>query len=266
MKDVLDEIVAWKRLEVAQQKEQLPPRNLYAAVEKQMAEGVNTLSMRESLAASDSGIISEFKRRSPSKGWIRENGQADIIPAQYAANGASAISILTDEKYFGGCMDFIRTARPHVNIPILRKEFIIDEYQLFQARSINADAVLLIAAELTIAECRQLIHTAHELQLEVLLEVHGEKELDYCDLDADMIGVNNRDLGTFHTTVQNSFDMIGKLPQNRVLVSESGISNPETVRLLREVGYRGFLMGEHFMRAENPGEELRKFIQQIHQA
>lgn len=266
MKDVLDEIVAWKRLEVAQQKEQLPPRNLYDAVEKQMAEGVNTLSMRESLAASDSGIISEFKRRSPSKGWIRENGQADIIPAQYAANGASAISILTDEKYFGGCMDFIRTARPHVNIPILRKEFIIDEYQLFQARSINADAVLLIAAELTIAECRQLIHTAHELQLEVLLEVHGEKELDYCNLNADMIGVNNRDLGTFHTTVQNSFDMIGKLPQDRVLVSESGISNPETVRLLREVGYRGFLMGEHFMRAENPGEELRKFIQQIHQA
>lgn len=263
MKDVLDEIVAWKKIEVEQQKQELPVRELYALVEEQMQDFHKERSMSQNLAASQSGIIAEFKRKSPSKGWIKEEGKADVIPASYARNGASAISILTDEKYFGGKMEFIKTARPTVNIPILRKEFIIDEYQLFQARHIQADAVLLIAAELTIPQCKSLIEMAHQLQLEVLLEIHGEKELDYCDLDADMIGVNNRDLGTFHTTVQNSFDMIAKLSQDRVLVSESGISNPETVSLLRQVGYRGFLMGEHFMRATDPGEELSKFIQHI---
>ena len=264
MQDVLDEIVAWKRIEVAQQKEQLPPFKLYKVVEQIMQDGhYSCLSMRDSLANSSSGIIAEFKRKSPSKGWIKEEGRADIIPASYAQNGASAISILTDEKYFGGSMDFVKTARPTVNVPILRKEFIIDEYQLFQARQINADAVLLIAAELTIPECRELIRIAHDLKLQVLLETHDEKELDYCDLDVDMIGVNNRDLGTFHTTVDNSFHLIDRLPHDRVLVSESGISNPETVRLLRAAGYRGFLMGEHFMRYDNPGLALRDFIAQI---
>lgn len=264
MHDVLDEIVAWKRIEVAQQKEQVSPSVLYGEVEQMMQDGTfSCLSMRDSLASSDSGIIAEFKRKSPSKGWIKEDGRADVIPASYAQNGASAISILTDEKYFGGSMDFVRTARPTVDVPILRKEFIIDEYQLFQARRINADAVLLIAAELTIPECRQLVRMAHELQLQVLLEIHDEKELNYCDIDVDMIGVNNRDLGTFHTTVDNSFHLIGRLPADRVLVSESGISHPETVRLLREAGYRGFLMGEHFMRYDNPGLALRDFIAQI---
>lgn len=263
MKDVLDEIVAWKKIEVEQQKEAMPAKALYALVEKQMQDFHKQRSMSQNLATSPSGIIAEFKRKSPSKGWIKEEGKADIIPASYARNGASAISILTDEKYFGGKMEFIEIARPTVDIPILRKEFIIDEYQLFQARHINADAVLLIAAELTTPECKSLIDMAHQLQLEVLLEIHGEKELDYCELDADMIGVNNRDLGTFHTTVQNSFDMIDKLPADRVLVSESGISNPETIRLLRQTGYRGFLMGEHFMRATDPGNALKEFIQNI---
>lgn len=264
MHDVLDEIVAWKRIEVAQQKEQVSPSVLYGEVEQMMQDGTfSCLSMRDSLASSASGIIAEFKRKSPSKGWIKEDGRADVIPASYAQNGASAISILTDEKYFGGSMDFVRTARPTVDVPILRKEFVIDEYQLFQARRINADAVLLIAAELTIPECRQLVRMAHELQLQVLLEIHDEKELNYCDIDVDMIGVNNRDLGTFHTTVDNSFHLIDRLPADRVLVSESGIGNPETVRLLREAGYRGFLMGEHFMRYDNPGLALRDFIAQI---
>lgn len=264
MHDVLDEIVAWKRIEVAQQKEQVSPSVLYGEVEQMMQDGTfSCLSMRDSLASSASGIIAEFKRKSPSKGWIKEDGRADVIPASYAQNGASAISILTDEKYFGGSMDFVRTARPTVDVPILRKEFIIDEYQLFQARRINADAVLLIAAELTIPECRQLVRMAHELQLQVLLEIHDEKELNYCDIDVDMIGVNNRDLGTFHTTIDNSFHLIDRLPADRVLVSESGIGNPETVRLLREAGYRGFLMGEHFMRYDNPGLALRDFIAQI---
>ena len=264
MKDVLEEIVAWKRIEVAQQKEQIQPRSLYEQVEQIIASGeYSSRSMRQSLASSDSGIIAEFKRKSPSKGWIKEAGRPDVIPASYAANGASALSILTDEKYFGGSMDFVRIARPTVDRPILRKDFIIDEYQLFQAREIGANAALLIAACLKKDEVRELTRLAHELKLEVLLELHNEKELDYCDIDVDMIGINNRDLGTFHTDVQHSFDMAAKLPVDVLKVSESGIGNPDTVRSLRMAGFRGFLMGEHFMKSADPGVELAKFIEKV---
>ncbi len=263
MKDVLDEIVAWKRIEVEQQKYDLPAKELYAIVERKMADGITPHSMRESLASSPYGIIAEFKRKSPSKGWIKEEGRPDVIPASYAQNGASALSILTDEKYFGGSMKFVEIARPTVELPILRKDFIVDEYQLFQARRIQADAVLLIAACLTKDEVRSLTATAHDLQLEVLLELHNERELDYCDLDVDMIGINNRDLGTFHTDVQHSFDIAERLPKEALKVSESGIGNPLTIRSLRKAGFRGFLMGEHFMKAANPGAALKEFILEI---
>ena len=263
MKDILEEIVAYKRIEVAEQKEQVPPRKLYAEVERMMAEGVTKRSMSQSLAADDFGIIAEFKRKSPSKGWIKENGLPEVIPPAYEKAGAAALSILTDEKYFGGSMDFVRKARPLVSLPILRKDFIVDEFQLFQARLIGADAVLLIAADLRKEEARALTALAHELQLEVLLELHAEHELDYADLPVDAIGVNNRNLGTFVTDVQNSFRLATRLPQDRVLVSESGISNPDTIRLLRQAGYRGFLIGETFMKTENPGEALQNFISHL---
>lgn len=263
MKDVLEEIIAWKRIEVEQQKETLAPALLYRDVETLMQDGIEVHSMRYALANSASGIIAEFKRKSPSKGWIHPDiNPEDVVPL-YAAGGASALSILTDEKYFGGCLDFIRLMRPLVQTPILRKEFIIDEYQLFQARQVGADAVLLIAADLKKQEVKSLTQIAHELQLEVLLELHGEDELDYANLDVDMIGINNRHLGTFHTDVQHSFDMIGKLPQDKVLISESGISTPSTIRDLRTVGYRGFLIGETFMKEDNPGKALQQFIAQI---
>lgn len=263
MKDVLEEIIAWKRIEVEQQKETLTPALLYRDVETLMQDGIEVHSMHYALANSASGIIAEFKRKSPSKGWIHPDiNPEDVVPL-YAAGGASALSILTDEKYFGGCLDFIRRMRPLVQTPILRKEFIIDEYQLFQARQVGADAVLLIAADLKKQEVKSLTQIAHELQLEVLLELHGEDELDYADLDVDMIGINNRHLGTFHTDVQHSFDLIGKLPQDKVLVSESGISTPSTIRDLRTVGYRGFLIGETFMKEDNPGKALQQFIAQI---
>ena len=148
-------------------------------------------------------------------------------------------------------------------MPILRKDFVIDEYQLFQARLIGADAVLLIAADLTRQEARSLTAIAHELELEVLLELHSEHELDYADMPVDASGVNNRNLGTFVTDVQNSFRMAGRLPEDRVLVSESGISNADTIRLLREAGYRGFLIGETFMKFENPGEALKEFRRKV---
>ena len=260
MKDILEEIVAYKRIEVAAQKEQTPPRELYAEVERMMADGVTKRSLSQALATDDYGIIAEFKRKSPSKGWIKEDGKPEVIPPSYEKAGAAALSILTDEKYFGGSLDFVRKARPLVNLPILRKDFIVDEYQLFQARHIGADAVLLIAADLKKEEVRSFTDLAHELALEVLLELHAEHELDYADLPVDAIGVNNRNLGTFVTDVQNSFRLAARLPQDSVLVSESGISNPDTIRLLREAGYRGFLIGETFMKADDPGEALHQFI------
>ncbi len=263
MKDVLEEIIAWKRIEVEQQKRTVAPALLYREVEALMQDGIEVHSMRYSLASSASGIIAEFKRKSPSKGWIHPDINPEDVVPYYAAGGASALSILTDEKYFGGNLDFIRQMRTLVQTPILRKEFIIDEYQLFQARLVGADAILLIAADLKRQELKSLTQIAHELQLEVLLELHGEDELDYAELDVDMIGINNRHLGTFHTDVQHSFDMIGKLPQDKVLVSESGISNPSTIRELRTVGYRGFLIGETFMKEVDPGKALQQFIAQI---
>jgi len=261
--DILEEIVAHKRIEVAEQKEQMPAKKLYAEVERMMAEGISKRSLSQALTENDFGIIAEFKRKSPSKGWIKEDGKPEIIPLSYEQNGAAALSILTDEMYFGGSLDYIRKARPLANLPILRKDFIIDEYQLFQARHIGADAVLLIAADLSKQEVRSLTALAHDLALEVLLELHSEHELDYADIEVDAIGVNNRNLGTFVTDVQNSFRLASQLPQNKVLVSESGISNPDTIRLLREAGYRGFLIGETFMKTDNPGEALKNFISRL---
>ena len=261
--DILEEIVAHKRIEVAEQKEQMPPRKLYAEVERMMTEGVSKRSLSQALTENDFGIIAEFKRKSPSKGWIKEDGKPEIIPPSYEQNGAAALSILTDEMYFGGSLDYIRKARPLVNLPILRKDFIIDEYQLFQARHIGADAILLIAADLSKQEVRSLTALAHDLALEVLLELHSEHELDYANIEVDTIGVNNRNLGTFVTDVQNSFRLASQLPQDKVLVSESGISNPDTIRLLREAGYRGFLIGETFMKTDNPGEALKNFISRL---
>ena len=262
MKDVLDEIVAHKRLEVAAFKEQLPPSRLYQMVESIVE--TPQPSMRQALLDSPTGIIAEFKRKSPSKGWIKEEGKANEIPLSYQKNGASAISILTDEKYFGGKDDFIIVARESgVTIPILYKNFIIDEYQLFQARLCGTSAVLLIAADLSLVECKSLIRLSHELGLEVLLEMHEERELDYAELEPDMYGINNRNLGTFVTDVQNSFRLASRLPNDVCKVSESGISHPDTVKMLKMAGFNGFLIGENFMRTDNPGQSLQEFISKL---
>jgi indole-3-glycerol phosphate synthase len=260
--DILQEIVANKRVEVERFKQELSETEIHRRVEAILDFGV--ASMKEALTASDSGIIAEFKRRSPSKGWIKEEGRADIIPLSYQQNGASALSILADEKYFGGSDEFIKTARQSgVNIPILYKNFVIDEYQLFQARLCGASAVLLIAADLSKLECKALLSTAHNLGLEVLLEMHSEPELEYADLEPDICGINNRNLGSFVTDVQNSFRLAELLPKDVVKVSESGISNPDTVRALRAAGFRGFLIGENFMKTADPGGALKDFIRKI---
>ena len=265
MIDILEEIVAHKRKELKELKSILPLHDLAEKVEEYLENDKRQiLSMRQSLAESDSGIIAEFKRRSPSKGWIKEDGEPTVIPPSYAENGAAALSILTDENFFGGRLKFIQQARPLVpHTPILRKDFIIDEYQLLQARQIGADAVLLIAACLSKQKCKELARKAHALGLETLLEVHSEPELEYVGDNIDMVGVNNRNLGTFHTDVQNSYRLANLLPKDYLLVSESGISNPITVRELRQAGFRGFLIGETFMKTPNPGLALKEFIKGI---
>ena len=292
MSDILQEIVAHKRLEVEHFKQQLSEQEIHRRVEPLL--DFSVASMSEAMATSPSGIIAEFKRKSPSKGWIKEEGRPDIIPLSYQQHGAAALSILTDEKYFGGQDAFISMARHSgVKIPILYKNFVIDEYQLFQARLCGASAVLLIAADLTLSACKSLLHTAHELGMEVLLEMHSEAELDYAALGPDMYGINNRNLGSFVTDVENSFRLAEALRSAAVpvpdaftlgspvakaaapvpdgfpsgsyplLVSESGISHPDTVRALREAGFRGFLIGETFMKTAHPGQALSDFITQL---
>lgn len=245
MKDILQEIVAHKHEEL---------ERMYA----------KKVSLKEALLASETGIIAEFKRRSPSKGWIKEEGRADIIPLSYQQHGAAALSILTDKHYFGGHDDFIRMARQSgVTLPILYKNFVIDEMQLYEAALCGASAVLLIAACLSKQACKQLLEEAHAVGLEVLLEMHSEAELEYAELGPDLCGINNRNLGSFVTDVDNSFRLAERLPKNAVKVSESGISNPETVKLLRQAGFRGFLIGETFMKADDPGLALNEFISKL---
>lgn len=262
MKDILDDIIAQKQRELVALKAAVKLGKLVETYEQQ-TELRNTISMRASLEASPYGIIAEFKRKSPSKGWIKEHSTPEEIPSSYEKNGASALSILTDELFFGGHLDFLKRARPTVTLPILRKDFIIDEYQLYQARLAGADAVLLIAACLSKEECSILAAKAHELQLETLLEIHCEEELDYIGEHIDMVGVNNRNLGSFHTDTENSFRLAKQLPKEYLLISESGIDNPDMVMQLREAGFKGFLIGESFMKTDNPGIALHNFINKL---
>ena len=229
-------------------------------------------SLKQALLDSPTGIIAEFKRKSPSKGWIHADARPEAVVPAYATAGAAALSILTDENYFGGSLDYIRQVRPLVDLPILRKDFIIDPYQLYQAAEAGADAVLLIAACLSRADCAALTAEAHRLGLEVLLEIHDAAELDYVSPEVDVVGVNNRHLGSFVTDVQTSFGLAPLLSQpsttptqatGTVFVSARGIGDPETVRKLRAAGFRGFLMGEHFMKNPDPGAALADFIRAI---
>ena len=287
MKDILQDIIANKHIEVERQKQAVSLRTLLGLGGERIERP--TRSMRASLAASPSGIIAEFKRKSPSKGWLHPGAAvADVLPA-YEKEGAAACSVLTDPDFFGGSLGDLCKTRRLVDLPLLRKDFIIDEYQLLQAHIAGADAVLLIAACLTQEECADLTAQAHALGLEVLLEIHSPRELAYISKDVDMVGVNNRNLGTFVTDVENSFRIAGQLrqtiagvrnisdarnvpdaqdssdtPRNLpLLVSESGISHPETICRLRTAGFRGFLIGETFMKTPQPGDALKGFIQGI---
>lgn len=253
--DILTEIIAHKRVEIAIQETAVPRMHL----EKMLDDIHPCIRMSHALRTSSTGIIAEFKRRSPSKGWLHPDADA-ALTAGYEQAGAAALSILTDEKFFGGNLGDIRKARELTRLPILRKDFIISPYQLLQAKLVGADAVLLIAAVLTPAECRELARLAHELKLEVLLEIHDESELEHLNDDIDLLGVNNRHLGTFHTDTIRSFLLAERLPSHLPWISESGIAHPETLRQLRKAGYQGFLIGETFMKTSQPHTTLANFI------
>lgn len=256
MANILDKIIANKRREVERSKENfnIVDSNLYRPLKSKF---------RENLDASSTGIIAEFKRRSPSRDWIFKDARIENIIPLYSKNGASAISVLTDFNFFGGTLTDLEEARKLTDTPLLRKDFIIDEYQIYQAVLSGASAILLIAAALSASETKELARKTKELGLDVLLEIHNEKELDHINQYVDVVGVNNRDLTTFETDIQVSFNLADKIPGEFIKISESGISQPQTVTGLRQAGYKGFLMGENFMKTADPGKALDDFIKQL---
>lgn len=259
--NTLDRIIQHKRKEVDERKKICPVKSL----EQSAFFSSRVFSMAEYVRREDkSGIIAEFKRKSPSKGLI--NGNASLVETTtgYVMAGASGLSVLTDQEFFGGNNEDLSAARKSNNCPILRKDFTIDEYQIIEAKSIGADTILLIAAALRPDEIKRLTDFAHSLALEVLLEVHNETELrDNLNAGADLVGVNNRDLKTFSVSTDVSKKLAAMIPAGVVKISESGISSPDTILELKAYGYEGFLIGENFMREHNPGEAAAAFIREL---
>ncbi len=261
MGTILDEIVATKHREVADRMELVPVKRL----EREPHFAGTPVSLTKYLLREDLvGIIAEIKRRSPSKGVIREHISVEELSIGYMQAGASALSVLTDKEYFGGSAADLTIARRCNFAPILRKDFIVDEYQILEAKAIGADAILLIAAVLTPDRSKALAGLARSLGLEVLLEVHDEAEIkSHMHEDISLLGVNNRDLRTFNVSLECSERLIKTIPREVVAVAESGISDPGTVVRLRNLGYRGFLIGEAFMREAEPHRACRRFIERV---
>lgn len=218
------------------------------------------VSMSRNIIDNEFGIIAEFKRRSPSRGDIHPGAVADKIIKGYTESGAAACSILTDTVYFGGALSDLALARKSTSLPLLRKEFIVDSCQIFEARLYGADAILLIASILSFNDIVKFTDTAHQLGMEVLLELHDMNELDRFNPEVDMVGINNRNLSTFVTDTDVSLQMASALPDDIVKVAESGLSSISEIHRLRDVGYRGFLIGETFMKHQHPGKALKDFI------
>jgi indole-3-glycerol phosphate synthase len=256
--NILDKIVLRKKEEIVAARKERSITDLAANVNFDR----QPLSFKEFLLAEDrSGIIAEFKRKSPSKGLINGNVDVATVTQAYNAAGASALSVLTDADFFGGSADDLITARAVNQIPILRKDFIIDEYQILEAKAWGADIVLLIASILTPQEISQFGKLAQSFGLNVLLEVHDLAELErsVCPY-LDAIGVNNRNLGDFTVNIQTSFDLVDQIPDEFLKISESAIDDPSVIKELKKVGYNGFLIGENFMKTADPGLAIETFI------
>jgi len=260
MSSILEKIIEQKRLEIRQRKLETPVVRL----SESPFFSRTTLSLKQKLQDSESsGIIAEFKRKSPSAGWIYRNADPVEITQGYVRSGATALSVLTDRKFFAGSRDDVMKAREVNECPILRKEFIIDPYQVVEAKAIGADVILLIASVLDNSSIVELAGKAHEVGLEVLLEVHEASELAYLNEWIDIVGVNNRNLKKMETDVRTSVDMAGKIPDGFVKISESGIHDAKTISALKDLGYRGFLIGEFFMKHKKPVKACRDFIQRM---
>lgn len=258
--DILTKITRDKRKEVDLKKSLIPSSQLERSV---LFEREGT-SLATALRNSHTGIIAEHKRRSPSKSTINQNTNVGQIAIGYQKAGVCGMSVLTDIKYFGGSLEDLLLARASVNMPLLRKEFIIDEYQILEAKAHGADVILLIAAILTRDEIKTFSELAKSLGLDVLLEVHNEEELHKSIMPSlDMLGVNNRNLKTFEVSLKTSKSLAKLIPDDFVKVSESGISSVEAIKELRPFGYQGFLIGENFMKTENPGESAKQFINEL---
>lgn len=258
--DILQRIAATKRREVEAMKGVIPEsliRDLALSCSRK------PLDMRSSIIRHNPGIIAEHKRRSPSKGEISPMSQVADVAKAYAENGAAAMSVLTDTPYFGGSLEDLAVARKVApELPLLRKEFIVDAFQIYQARAYGADAILLIAAMIDGEEIRKFNDLAHSLGLQTLVELHVEEELKSLPSDADMVGVNNRNLKSFHTDLGNGLSLANALPADMVKIAESGIKTPQDIIRLTEAGFNGFLIGESFMSTSDPGATLKEFIKE----
>ena len=266
MSDILDKIVATKKIEIAHNLKKISLVN-----QRDIAQSNNQDSLlkprgfiraiENKISAGKAGVITEIKKASPSKGVLRENFQPAEIAQSYEKHGAACLSVLTDVDYFQGCNAYLQEARASCSIPVLRKDFTIDPYQIYEARAIGADAILLIVACLELNQMKELEACAHELGLDVLVEVHNAPELEQAlELKTQLLGINNRNLKTFEVTLQTTLSLLPMVPKDKILVTESGILGSADVQLMRDKQINAFLVGEAFMRASDPGVALSELF------
>ncbi len=262
MSDILNKIIATKHIEVAAAKIAKPLVQVKAEAEASMNNNPVrdfVASIRAKIAQQQSAVIAEIKKASPSKGVIRADFNPAEIAQSYALGGAACLSVLTDVEYFQGCADYLKEARAACNLPVLRKDFMIDAYQVYEARAMGADCILLIAAAIDLAKMRELELVAHHLGMAVLVEVHNGEELDLAlQLETPLLGINNRNLRTFEVTLETTLQLLARIPAHKIVVTESGIFSAQDVALMRQNNVHTFLVGEAFMRQPNPGVELAK--------
>ena len=259
MSDILNKILATKVTEIAAAKAKLSLDEVKALALLQPRSRDFIAAIRAKISAGQAAVIAEIKKASPSKGIIRENFNPAEIAVSYENGGAACLSVLTDVEYFKGSSDYLKQARAACNLPVLRKDFMIDAYQVYEARAMGADCILLIAAAIDLAKMRELETVAHELGMAVLVEVHDGDELALAlQLKTPLVGINNRNLRTFDVTLQTTLGLLDRLPDDKIIVTESGIFTADDVKLMRDNNVHTFLVGEAFMRQPDPGLELKK--------
>ncbi len=261
MSDILEQIIATKREEVVARKASIPLADLQAAIKAQSEPRGFIQALQNAVASDRPGVIAEIKKASPSKGVIREHFDPPAIARSYAAHGATCLSVLTDERYFQGADEYLVNVRAAVDLPVIRKDFVVDQYQVYESRALGADCILLIAAALDIGKLTVLYTLARGMGLDVLIEVHNRVELEAAlSLQPKLVGINNRNLKTFETTLDTTLDLLPQIPADVTVVTESGIRTTDDVSVMRNQNVHCFLVGEAFMRADDPGAELTRLF------